>query len=186
MIVPIIAFASILLSISFYGQFSWTENALSDLGVKGGLVAPFFNLGIIVSGLLAAVFAAGLFEFFHKETVGRIGCFILGLAALALTSIGVFPENVKPTHYYSSVAFFALFPISMLAIAVAFIHGRKMKLGFFTLAVAIIAALPWIVQVVSPYVPNVAIPEAISATSAAVWAMVLGFNMQRTAAQPRI
>ncbi|HXX87787.1 MAG TPA: DUF998 domain-containing protein [Candidatus Acidoferrum sp.] len=186
MIVPIIALASILLSISFYGQFSWTENALSDLGVKSGLVAPIFNLGIVVSGVLTVVFAAGLYEFFHQETVGRIGSFILGLAALALMSIGIFPENVKPTHYYSSVAFFAFFPISMLAFAVAFIQGRKMKLGLFTLAVAFIAALPWIVQFVQPYVPNVAIPEAISATSAAAWAVVLGFNMLRTAAQPRI
>jgi hypothetical membrane protein len=183
---PVIAFTCTLLSISFYQSFSWTANALSDLGVENGFSAPLFNFGLILSGILALLFVTGLFKFMHEGTTGRVGAFILGSATIALTSIGIFPENVKLAHYFASVAFFVIFPISMFAIAAAFMHERKMKMGLFTIAVAIIAGVPWIIQFVFQYFPNVAIPETISALSAAAWAMVQGFNMQSKAARQRI
>ena len=37
---PIVAFASILTAIASYPQFSWTNNALSDLGVVAGVTGP--------------------------------------------------------------------------------------------------------------------------------------------------
>lgn len=40
-------------------------------------------------------------------------------------------------HDVASVAFFVLFPISMFANAAAFMHERKVKMGLFTLALAI-------------------------------------------------
>jgi hypothetical membrane protein len=94
--------------------------------------------------------------------------------------------RIQRARHFASVAFFVLFPISMFAIAAAFMHKRKMKMGLFTLAVAIIGTVPWIIQFAFHYVPNVAIPEAISALSAAAWAMVQGFNMQSKAARQRI
>lgn len=182
-ITPVVAFACIFLSIASYPQFSWVENALSDLGVKPGLTAPLFNYGLIVSGFLALVFATGLFKFLRQRILGRIGVFIFILGTLALIAIGIFPENISPTHYYVSVAFFVFLPVSMLVLVAAFLLVRKVKMALFTLLVAIVAVAPWILYFSIRFVPGVAIPEAISALSASTWAIVLGYRMVKQASR---
>ncbi len=181
-IAPIVAFTFILLAILNFPQFSWTGNALSDLGVQEGVTAILFNSGLVIGGILALVFASGLFVL-QKTMLGRIGVFIFVLAALAFMAIGVFSENAEPTHYYVSVTFFVLFPISMLVIGAAFLLTAKLKMGFFTFLAAIVAALIWTIQWTIGFGSNVAIPEALSALSALMWLMVLGFKMLREASQ---
>lgn len=178
---PIIAFTFISLAIANSPQFSWTENALSDLGIQEGVTPILFNSGLIISGFLAMVFASGLFILLREKMLGRIGVFIFVLDALALIAIGVFPENVAPAHYYASVVFFVLFPISMFVICAAFLLMGKVKTGLFTFLVAIVAAAVWIIQFAIRFVPNVAIPETISALSASTWSIVLGFKMLKEA-----
>lgn len=181
-IAPIVAFTFILLAILNFPQFSWTGNALSDLGVQEGVTAILFNSGLVIGGILALVFASGLFVL-QKTMLGRIGVFIFVLAALAFMAIGVFSENAEPTHYYVSVTFFVLFPISMLVIGAAFLLTAKLKMGFFTFLAAIVAELVWAIQWTIGFGSNVAIPEALSALSALIWLMVLGFKMLREASQ---
>jgi len=143
-IAPILAFTLILVAIVYSPSFSWTENAPSDLGVQGGVTAVLFNAGLIISGVLAVLFATVLFTLLKGNLLGRIGAFVLVLDAFALTAIGVFPENVKPAHFYASVIFFVLFPISMLFLSAAFLRTSNTKLGFFTLIVAVVAAVVWV------------------------------------------
>jgi hypothetical membrane protein len=156
---------------------------LSDLGVQTGITAPLFNGGVIITGITAVVFATGFFKFLNETTVGRISAFIWASDIAALISIGIFPESVKPIHYYASVAFFVLFPLAMFTIAATFIRAHRVKLGLFTVIIALVAAAPWIVQFLSPYVSEVAIPETISALAASVWSIVLGFNMLKKVSQ---
>ena len=172
-IAPPIAFTLILLAIAYSPNFSWTENALSDLGVQEGVTAVLFNNGLKISGVLAILFATGLFTFLKENLLGRIGAFVFVIDAFALTAIGIFPENVEPIHFYASVTFFVLFPISMFFLGAAFLRMSKMKLGFFTFIVAIVAAVVWAI----PFGEGVAIPEALSALSASAWSIVLGFKM---------
>jgi len=178
---PITAFACIFLAIGYSPQFSWTENALSDLGVQEGVTAPLFNFGLIIGGFLALLFAFGIFNFLQETTIGRIGASLFVLDTVALIAIGVFPENVKPMHYYASVAFFALFPISMIFILAAFLQLSKVKMGLFTLLVAIFAAAVWAFHWTVGFGSNVAIPEALSALSASAWSILLGFKMLKQA-----
>lgn len=178
---PLVAFTFILLAIVYSPQFSWTENALSDLGVVEGVTAVLFNSGLIISGILAILFACGLFVFLGNRTLGRIGAFIFTLAALALVAIGNFTENFGRIHYYVSVTFFTFAPISMLIICATFFVIGKVKLGLFTFLTAITAAFVWVLQFAMRYVPNVAIPETISAFLVSTWAIVLGFKMLREA-----
>lgn len=174
---PIVAFAFISLAITSYPQFSWTENALSDLGVQEGATALLFNSGLVMSGILSFIFAFGLFTVLGDKTLGKIGAVLFVLVALALTAIGVFPENVKPTHYYVSVMFFALFPISAFTIGTTFLLKANFKMGFFTFLVAIVAAAVWIIHWTIGFGSNVAIPETLSGISASTWAIVSGFKM---------
>jgi hypothetical membrane protein len=180
-VTPVFAFACISLAIGSYPAFSWVDNALSDLGVVPGVTAALFNSGLVVSGLLGFIFAAGLFTFLGESLVSRVGAVVFGLAAVALAAIGVFPENVRPVHFLVSVAFFVLMPISMLILAGGFWLRRQVRMAVFTLAAAVAAAAPWVLLLLVRYVSGVAVPEAASALAGAVWAVVLGYTMFRAA-----
>jgi hypothetical membrane protein len=182
---PLIAFAFIFSAIAFYSEFSWVDNALSDLGVVAGVTAVLFNSGLIISGVLCFVFATGLFMFLGERAVGKIGAFIFVLASLALFAIGVFPESIRPVHYFVSVMFFVLLPISMLVIVGTFWLMRQVRMAVFTLLVAVAAAAPWILLFSVQYVSGVAVPEAVSAFASSVWAVVLSGEMLRQASRSR-
>jgi hypothetical membrane protein len=176
---PVLAFAFILLAVASHPQFSWLDDALSDLGVVSGVTAVLFNSGLIVSGVLCFIFAAGLFVFLGERALGRTGAFVLVLASLALVAIGVFPESVRSVHYFVSVAFFVLLPVSMLFIVGAFWLMGQVRMAVFTFLVAVVAAAPWVLLFSVRYVSGVAIPEFVSGLAGAVWAVVLSGKMLR-------
>ncbi len=178
---PILAFTCILIAIASYPAFSWTNNALSDLGIIPGLTGPLFNFGLYASGFLAFNFAVfGLFTYFGKRWVGKIGSVVFVATTLALMAIGVFNESFSPTHYLVSVAFFALAPISLFVITCAFAVAHQRGMSAFTCLVGIVAALPWLLQFAFNYVPNVAIPETVSALAVSVWAVILAAKMLKS------
>lgn len=174
---PIIGFMCVLFAVASYSQFSWFDNALSDLGVVEGVTALLFNFGLIVSGVLTFIFGLRLFAFLHKKVLGVAGALIFALGALTLTLIGIFPESARPTHYYASVAFFVLFPISMFLICAEFLSSSRVRMGLFTFVAGIFAATVWIVQFAVRPFPGVAIPETLSALAASAWVVVLGYKM---------
>jgi hypothetical membrane protein len=70
---PIFAFTCIFIAIASYPQFSWTNNALSDLGVISGITGLLFNFGLYACGLLALVFALFcLLSYFEKNLVDEL------------------------------------------------------------------------------------------------------------------
>lgn len=180
---PVLAFAFILAAITSYPPFSWTSNALSDLGVVPGVTAGVFNSGLIICGVLCLMFTIGLYVLLSESMVGRVGVFVFGLACVALTAIGTFPEDVSPTHYLVSVAFFVLLPISLLIIVGGFWRTGQVRMAVFTLLTAIVAALPWVLLFAVRYVSGVAIPETASGLAGAVWAAALGYKMIKAASQ---
>ena len=178
---PIIAFSCILSAIASYPQFSWFDNALSDLGVVSGFTMWLFNAGLIISGFLALAFGIGLFTFFGKSLIGRAGCAIFVLACIALMAIGVFPESTGQTHLLVSVMFFVLLPISLLTVVFSFGLQKKIKMAAFTLVIFLAAASPWVLEFTINYAVGVAIPEAISGLAGSVWAVVVGILMIKRA-----
>ena len=174
---PIFGFAFIGLAIASYPEFSWLDNALSDLGVVPGVTSSLFNFGLLLSGLATFNFAAALFTFQGDRILGKIGSAVFILASLSLMGIGVFPENVRPFHFIFSVAFFTLMPIALLMIAAHYAISRRKRVAVFTLLVAVAAASPWVLLSLVQYVPGVAIPELVSALAGAAWTMTVGYKM---------
>ena len=116
---PLFAFTVLGLSIRSSPWFSWTKNALSDLGVSGP-GSYIFNYGLVLTGMLAMVFSLGLYELAESSVSGRLG-FLLSVAGdVFLSGIGIFPETSGRIHYYVSVAFFVSMPLSMLALGISF------------------------------------------------------------------
>jgi hypothetical membrane protein len=185
-VAPVLAFTCIFVAIATYPAFSWTNNALSDLGVVSGVTGPVFNFGLYASGLLVLNFAVfGLRNYLRRRWIGKAGALVFAAAGLALMGIGFFPENRVPFHYLFSVAFFVLLPVALLVLTAAFALQRRARMAWFTLAVAVVAALPWVLYFSVHYVPAVAIPEAVSALAGSVWAVLLGIKMLRAASQPK-
>jgi len=176
---PVLAFAFIALSIDTYPQFSWVNNALSDLGVVFGITASLFNFGLCASGLLTLILAFGLYRFLNRNVIGKIGALVFGAAGAALEGIGWAPENYRPFHYIFSVAFFAFIPMALLLVAAYFFSTRQNPLGAFTLSIAAFAAIPWVLYFIIRYVSGVAIPEIISALAASTWAIAIGWEMYK-------
>ena len=175
---PIVGFTCILAAIATYPQFNWTNNALSDLGIISGVTGSLFNFGLLASGLLSFNFAIfGLFTYFGENWIGKIGSSVFAAATLALIAISVFNENFSPTHYLVSVAFFVLAPISLFILSCSFWLSHKRGTAAFTVSVGLVAALPWLLLFAFNYVPNVAIPEAVSGIAVSVWVVVLGRKM---------
>jgi hypothetical membrane protein len=175
---PVVAFTCISISIASWSEFSWVDNALSDLGVAPGFTAPVFNFGLTVAGVLAFCFAAlGIYSFLSTRLSGKVGAAVFAAATVALTCIGIFNENFSPTHYIVSVAFFSLTPIGLFILTYAFWRSSQRGLAAFSIVIGLIAAVPWILQLAINYVPNVAIPETISAAAVSVWAVVLSVKI---------
>ena len=175
---PIIGFACILAAIATYPSFSWTNNALSDLGVTQGITASIFNYGLIASGFLTFNFAIfGLYVYFGRNNIGKIGSSVFAAGSLALIAIGVFNENYSPTHYLVSVAFFTLIPIALFITTFSFFLTHQTKFAGFTVLVGVMAAFPWILQFAFDYVPKVAVPEFISGLVISVWTITFANKM---------
>jgi hypothetical membrane protein len=196
---PIVAFLFIFLAINFAPEFSWTENALSDLGVMPGVTAPLFNYGLIISGVLGFIFATSLFramwffEIFSADGKPHLlfyrglgGALFFSAACLALIAIGVFPENVRYLHTFASVAFFVLLILALGRLGIGFLQVRQRSWAAFTLLLGVVAAVPWLLLFVVRYVSGVAIPEFISAVAGGLWTAVFGFKMLKMASQPKV
>jgi len=172
---PVITLTSIFLAISYSPRFSWTENALSDLGVDGN-AAIIFNSSLIVGGLLTIIFALGLREILRNRTLSHAGSLILVLAAVGLCAIGIFPETAGDLHIYVSVAFFTLLPTSLFFIGAAMIREpSKRNLGFFTVLAGVVMLAVWML----PWGEGVAIPEMLASLAASIWSIVWGIILFR-------
>jgi len=196
---PIVAFTCIFLSVASAPEFSWVDNALSDLGVMPGVTAAVFNYVLIVSGILGFIFATSLFrvmrffEIFSADGKlpylprrGLGGALLFSLACLALVAIGVFPENVQYLHFFASVAFFVLLSGALLRMGFGFWQVKQKPLAVFTLLLGVVAAAPWLLLFLVRYVSGVAIPELIAAIAGGLWAGVFGFKMLKMASRAKV
>jgi hypothetical membrane protein len=179
-IAPFITYACILLSIASYKEFSWTHNALSDLGIVPGITMTLFNSGLIIGGFLFTIFAIGLFFYLRKNTIGKIGSLLFILACISIVLVGIFNEHYKPTHFIVSVMLFSFMALSLLVISGNFIFNGEKRLGLFTLSLGLAAALIWILEYTIWYFPHVAIPEFVSGLLGVTWVLVMVRKMLKS------
>jgi len=169
---PVIAFTLIALSISYSPWFSWTDNALSDLGVRD-IAAILFNSSLIIGGILTITFAIGVRKILPRGILARMGILLLIMASAALCAIGLFPETAGVIHFYFSVTFFTLFPISLFFVGGAMIRKpSRRSLGLLAVLVGFAAAAVW----AFPWT-SAAIPEALSSAAISIWSIAFGIEL---------
>jgi len=164
---PIVALSCIFIAISLSPWFSWSSNALSDLGV--GEASWVFNSGLIAGGILTMILAGSMFVSFRDQALRRIGAVILLIDAFSLIGIGLFSEAAGRIHFYFSVAFFMLFPVSLFLLGIGAVKATSRKFGILTIVIGVLAALPWVFRW-----DAVAVPEMLSALTASAWIVIQG------------
>ncbi|MHC1625107.1 MAG: DUF998 domain-containing protein [Methermicoccaceae archaeon] len=166
-IAPVVAFVGITLAIATHPWFSFTENAISDLGalyVEGNYI---LNISLFVSGILATVFAYGLTEE-QRTKLGRFGAILFMMGTISLAMIGLFPEDFKiPIHFIVSVSFFAFAGLGILAMGIA--DERRWFRAFSILLFS--SALMFAMMSMDLFT-GVAIPELIGAVAITIWVYV--------------
>jgi hypothetical membrane protein len=170
--VPAVAFISIAVSIALSPGFSWTDKALSDLGV-GDSHSVIFNVGLIASGLLVLLFSAGILRDASEE-MKAIG-WLTSPVGLFLTCVGVFNENFGTLHFLFSVLFF-LSLAAGVTLSALIIRRRARRTAVLMLLATAVAVLSWLLPTTG-IVRGVAIPEAISSAIGGVWIAYLALGL---------
>jgi len=165
--------------ISYSPWFTWTENALSDLGVHEAAI--LFNCSLMVGAILALIFATGLMQVMRQNTTGLIGTFLLILTAVSLFAIGFFPETAGRIHLYVSIFFFALDALSMIFIGAALVmDSSTRKMGAISMFAGLFTAAVWIVFWNLP-IKGAAIPEILAGLAASAWVVIFSIRLLKQA-----
>lgn len=148
--------------------FSWTGNALSDLGAAGAGTALLFNGTLILTGLLGIPFA--LFVLRRRASLGRragTALFCLSMPFLALVGVFALPS---PYHGPVAVTFFLLFTLGLLVDGIGAYRMDAEGDGVLSMALATAHVLSWIAWGIVG-LEGVALPEMVG--TVAIWIWVL-------------
>ena len=159
------ALGGIALAVLLDPTFSWTADALSDLGVRDGS-AVAFNWGLIGGGAAGVGYAACL---------GRAGrplrALLLALAMIAMAGVGLF-DLTEPLHGPAAIGFYGLIT---LVFAVDGWVRRGAATGRVALAFAPVHVAVWATFVAGWWpVTGLALPELPGALMLAAWVWVVG------------
>lgn len=173
MFAPILLLVSVLAAISISGgNFSWTNNALSDLGIQAN-AGQIFNGGLMTAAALMMVFSIGIFLSLKKSLFGLVCAVILLVESIALFGIGAFNEN-SGLHYPFAFGFFGIAAIRLILFSIYFFKEKSKMLGLTTIFLLILAVVSWLVT----YGFNgIAIPEFASVFFAYILIIIIGAKM---------
>ena len=178
---PLIALATITISILLAPGFDWFLNALSDLGnYTYFFLSPYklisvivFNSGLIVTGILMLLYAIWFFKW-TKDIPTKIGIVPLFISLLFLISIGILSENFGEIHYWVSVGFFLTFPFSMWIIGIVWLRFRNLRLFcVISIILPFLSVIMWADYLLGTSIWQQAVPEIVTAFSAIIWLWII-------------
>jgi hypothetical membrane protein len=143
-VAPLLAIISIGMSIALSPWFSWTDNALSDLGISP--VAPIFNVGLIVTGILLVVFTISLIRVEWQKKVGVLGSLSLLSAGISTTCIGIFTEAYMGIHILFALSCFISLTVSLILFTLRFVRDSETRLFVgLTLLTIVLHIIVWFI-----------------------------------------
>ena len=165
-----VAFAGILAAVASAPWFSWASNALSDLGVAGGLTAALFNYSLLAAGVLALPFAWWL----AATADSRFG--VLTAAGFAVTGacmagVGLFPSDTS-LHFPAAAGTYLGLTYTLALDASDAVHAgatRRALAGLWGALGHVTMWLTWAVAGPAVGVDGLALPEVAGALLLAAW-----------------
>ena len=167
-----IGFAAVGAAVAQSPWFSWTENALSDLGHPSHSSQLTFNIGLMVAGLLDLWFIENLWTQVRRNARERAAVICLALGSLSLAFVGLFNESYGDLHFVVSGTYFAFIPVGIALFAPAAARGDE-RLGKLSVLIALMSALLGIsiltaIEFRTPFTSQ-AIPELLASIIFGVW-----------------
>lgn len=167
----VVSFSAILVATTLTPWFSWTGNALSDLGAPGEPYAAVFNWGLIAGGLLGTLFVLRV-ALESDRPAEWVGSAVLLVATGSLAAIGAFPVD-HPFHGPAALSHFVSLTYGLVAYGSADALGGRARTGVATVWLGMANATAWLVwallAVGEGSAPGVAIPEFVGALAIAGW-----------------
>jgi hypothetical membrane protein len=166
-----------VLSATFLSSwFSWSENALSELGV--GEQASIFNSAMLLGGVLNFLFALGLYRYLGSGKLVRAGVFSIMVSSVSLALVGVFTVDSILMHGVAAFGYFMLTPAGFLLIGFGTKEGviRKLSYGCGVAALLAIIGLP-VVFLALPFKVGFAIPELIEGLIISAWTIYMSTRL---------
>ena len=169
---PVIGAIMILISISMTPGWSLSQ-PLSDLG-SGGFGSVIFNNGLLMSGALSMLFAAGLFEFTKGDIIGQVGSAAFLLFALATCGVGIVIIDLGVIHDQFATILFLMIPISSALISYNLYRRGLMRYAALGIVALLFGVVPWALG------GSVnAVKELIALIPFSIWYIMLGLYMYR-------
>jgi len=148
--------AAIGVSILQSPWFNYVDNALSDLGNLNHGSAIYFNVGLLVSGLIVIIYSLIGMRGHSPKT-----SYFLAFTGFSMQLVGLICENYGGIHFYVSVQLFIMLLISSM---VYFWEKRDRLTMLVFLAVPL-----WVLHFQGMLVPGAAIPEMVSSVVVIPW-----------------
>ena len=164
---PAVLFVTIAACILASPWFRWEANALSDFGhATKSSVAPVFNLGMMLTGLIMLLYALLSMRGHAKKAA-----YSLMFSGFALQLIGTFNETFGRLHWYVSVIFF----LAVMVTTIVYGIEKKSVLALMGL----IAVVPWILYYSGMIQVGVAVPETLTALAVTPWIVSSAVKINR-------
>lgn len=171
-----VTLSAILLATLLSPSFTWTGNALSNLGVvttDAGTSATvlLFNGGLIAGGVLGLAFAAALARS-DPTLPGRTTSALYGLTATAMALIGAFPQS-HSLHVTVALGFFLASAVTMVTDGLLSVRRGWWRRGVAGLGLGTASVVGWVVWAGTGPVerPGLAMPELAGALALAAWTL---------------
>jgi hypothetical membrane protein len=152
--------------------YSWTRQAISDLGV--GPTSFMFNVGLIITGILYLPFLPTILKPLGYTRTAKIGMITGWIACFSLIGIGVFSEVASFYHNLFSILFWMLIALTagILSFAMrssSFFSKAMQRIGYFEWAAG------WTLGVLTLLYG--AIPEWLMLLTLTIWIYALSIEM---------
>ena len=181
---PVLTLGAILAATLLSPSFSWTANALSNLGGRDAAVATpttrlLFNNGLILGGLVGLGFGPALLAA-RRNAVELAGIGLFGLTVVAMALIGVFPQHRDP-HFAVAVSFYVLLSLALWTYGAGAVLAGVRRRGLLTVGAGVTNLAAWVVWgLTGPFLrPGLALPEIVGATLFGAWAVATTLDVWR-------
>ncbi len=166
-----------VLSATFLSSsFSWTSNALSDLGVSGQ--AALFNSAMLIGGTLNLLFAIGLRQSLNHERNILVGVSLLMASSVCLALVGILTLNYLVFHAIVAIGYFVLAPAGIILLGKGIKQRAIRNLSFVCGTVALFSILVFPILLFSLFsIVGFAVPELMESLAILCWILPMSIRL---------
>lgn len=173
----VIAFGGTLAATAISPTFSWTRNALSELGSTATaagteLKVALFNGGLVLGALFGLVFAWYLATT-SRAWPGRLAGVAFGLTTASMAGIGLFPVGTA-LHVPVAIAYFLSISVTLVVAAGAGVRGGRRQYARWSVVLGATNVGVWVgwLAVGGPAAVGLAVPEIASSAVFVAWVLL--------------